>query len=124
MNGDRRCRPEQQQGVICSSDGSGGYRALGTSGPVVVDDVSTAPSSDHTSWETTVLFAAQDRVAVRRAQTRAATLGGVVVVTTGDDVVAVLAPVDFRPRRATLLGLQKAEAWAVVNGFSRSKQGM
>ena len=70
---------------LCSTDGSGGYRALGNRGPVVVDEVSTAPSDDHTSWATTVRFAAASRAAVRRARDQAAGFGGVVVVTVGDD---------------------------------------
>jgi hypothetical protein len=107
-----------------SSDGSGGYRALGSSRTVVVDEVSTAQADDHTSWGWTARFATESRGAVRRERAEAAGLGGVVLMTVGDDVVAVLAPTDLSPRRATRLGLQKAEAWGVVNGFSRSEQGM
>ena len=73
-------------------------------------------------------FAAASRAAVRRARDEAAAFGGVVVVTVGDDVVAVLAPADLTPRRAARLGLQKAEAWAAVDAFAkaetRSEQGM
>ncbi len=124
MSGDRRCRPAAGSGLLCSSDGSGGYRALGNSGPVVVDEVSTTQSDDRTSWGWTARFAPESRDAVRRAREEATALGGVVVVTVGDDVAAVLAPADLTPRRAARLGLQKAEAWAAVNGFSRSEQGM
>jgi hypothetical protein len=103
-----------------SSDGSG-YRVLGHSGPVIVDEVSTAQSDDHTSWGWTARFGAESRDAVRRAQGEAAAVGGVVVVTVGDDVAAVLAPADLTPRRASRLGLQKAEAWAAVDGFAKAE---
>jgi hypothetical protein len=120
MTGDRRCRPGGTA-LLCSSDGSGGYHALGSSGPVVVDEVSTMQSEDHTSWETTVRFAAESRGAVRRARDLGAAVGGVVVVvvTIGGDVVAVLEPADVTPRSVTRLGLQKTEAWSIVDGFSR-----
>lgn len=124
MSGDRRCRSSAGSGLLCSSDGSGGYRALGNSGPVIVDEVATTQSDDRTSWGWTARFAAESRGAVRRARDGAAAMGGVVVVTVGADVVAVLAPADLTPRRAARFGLQKAEAWAAVNGFSRSEQGM
>lgn len=124
MTGDRRCRPAAGSGRLCSSDGSAGYQALGDAAKVVVDEVRTAPSDDHTSWETTVRFAADSRAAVRRAKRDAAALGGVVVVTLGETVLVVLVPNELSPRRATLLGLEKAEAWAAVAGFSRSEQGM
>jgi len=128
MDGDRRCRPGQSAQLLCSSDGSGGFRALGTSGPVVVDEVSTAPSDDHTSWETTVRFAAGSRAAVRRARDSAVGFGGVVVVTGAAGVVAIIEPSDLTAQRVALLGLEKAEAWSVVDAFAkaqtRSKQGM
>lgn len=128
MDGDRRCRPGQSAQLLCSSDGSGGFRALGTSGPVVVDEVSTAPSDDHTSWGTTVRFAAGSRAAVRRARDAAAGFGGVVVVTGSSGVVAIIEPADLTAARVALLGLEKAEAWSVVDAFAkaetRSKQGM
>jgi len=122
--GDRRCRPAAGSGLLCSPDGSGGYRALGNSGPVVVAEVSTTQSDDRTSWGWMARFAPESRDAVRRARGEAAALGGVVVVTVGGDVAAVLAPPDLTARRAARLGLQKAEAWAAVGGFSRSEQGM
>lgn len=128
MTGDRRCRPEQGRGLLCSSDGSGGYRALGTSGPVVIDEVGTTQAEDRTSWGWTARFAADSRAAVRRTQTRAEAVGGVVAVTVDGDVVAVIEPADLTPARAALLGLEKAEAWSVVDAFAkaetRSKQGM
>ena len=121
MDGDRRCRPAQDKQLLCSSDGSGGFRAMGTSGPVVVDEVSTAQSADHTSWGTTVRFAAESRGAVRRARDQAAAFGGVVVVTGPVGVVAIIEPADLTGRRAALLGLEKAEAWSVVDAFARAE---
>ncbi|WP_028643629.1 hypothetical protein [Nocardioides sp. URHA0020] len=107
---------------------SGAYRFVGDSGPVVVARVTTAPSADHTSWGTTVVFAAGSADAVRRARDQAAGFGGVVVVTVGDDVVASIPPADLTPRRAVRFGLEKSEAWAVVDAYrdaqTRSKQGM
>lgn len=121
MDGDRRCRPGQDKQLLCSSDGSGGFRAMGTSGPVVVDEVSTAQSDDHTSWGTTVRFAAGSRGAVRRARDLAAAFGGVIVVTGSVGVVAIIEPPDLTGRRAALLGLEKAEAWSVVDAFERAE---
>jgi hypothetical protein len=118
------CRADPVSGLLCSADGSTGYRVIETSRPVVVDDVSTAPAADRTSWGTTIRFADRSRGDVRRSQREAAGVGGVVVVTVDDDVVTVISPADLGPRRASLLGLEKTEAWSLVNAFSRSKQGM
>ena len=115
--GDRRCRPDPEAGQFCSADGSGGYRALGSSGPVVVTTVGTAPSTDHTSWQTTVQFAGGSRDAVRRTRQQAAGFGGVVVVTVDDLVVMVAAPTEVHPRRIARLGLEKSEAWSLVDAF-------
>lgn len=119
MTGDRRCRPDPAASRLCSPDGSGGYRVLGTARPAVIADVSTAPASDHLSWGTTMRFGAASRPDVRRARDQAAGFGGVVVVTVADSVVAVVPPSSLTPRRAILLGLQKTEAWAAVRAFSR-----
>ena len=62
-------------------------------------------------------FAPTRAARVRRAQEQAAGLGGVVVVTVGDDVVTTIAPADLTPRRAARLGLEKTEAWTVVDAF-------
>jgi hypothetical protein len=118
---DDECRADPGNGRLCSADWSTGYRVIETSRPVVVDDVSTAPAADRTSWSTTIRFAESSRGDVRRSQEQAAGLGGVVVVTVGDDVVTAILPGDLSPRRAALLGLEKAEAWSVVDAFSRSK---
>lgn len=115
--GDRRCRPDPEAGQLCSTDGSGGYRALGASGPLVVDEVATAPSAEHTSWQTTVRFAGSSRDVVRRVREQAAGIGGVVVVTVGDAVVMVATPPELHPGRIVRLGLQKAEAWSLVDAF-------
>jgi hypothetical protein len=117
VTGDRRCRPDPDAGQFCSPDGSGGYRALGTSGPVVIDDVGTTQSADHTSWRTTVRFASDARDAVRRVRDQAAGFGGVVVVTVGSTVVMVAAPTELTPGRIARLGLRKAEAWSLVSAF-------
>jgi hypothetical protein len=103
-----------------SSHGAG-YRVLGESRSAVVDEVSAAQSDDHTSWGWTARFAAESRGAVRRAKDEAAALGGVVLVIVGDNVAAILAPTDLTPRRATRLGLQKAEAWGVIDGFVKAE---
>jgi hypothetical protein len=100
------------------------YRPLGTGQPAVVDEVSTEPSAGHTAWGTTVRFATDSRDVVRRAREQAASLGGLVLVSVGDTVVMVATPPEISPRRITRLGLEKAEAWTLVEGFSRSKQGM
>jgi hypothetical protein len=115
--GDRRCRPDPEAGQLCSTDGSGGYRALGTSGPLVVAEVGTEPSADHTSWRTTVRFAGGSRDAVRRVRQQTAGIGGVVVVTIGSSVVMVATPAELHPRGVVRLGLQKAEAWSLVDAF-------
>jgi hypothetical protein len=122
--GDRRCRPDPAAGRYCAPDGTGGYRALGTARPVEIASVSTAPAADHTSWGTTVRFSVDSRGAVRRARDQAAGFGGVVLVTVGDAIVTVVAPRELTARRAALLGLEKTEAWAAVNAYIRSKQGM
>ncbi|KQW47447.1 hypothetical protein ASC77_13375 [Nocardioides sp. Root1257] len=114
---DRRCRPDPAAGQLCSSDGSGGYRVLGTSGPLVVAEVGTAPSADHTSWRTTVRFAPGSRDAVRRVREQTAGIGGVVVVTVGDAIVMVATPPELHPGRILRLGLGKAEAWSLVDAF-------
>ncbi len=100
------------------------YRPLGTLRSATVEQVVTAPSADHTSWGTTVRLSADSRDVVRRVREQAAGLGGVVLVTVDDDVVMVAAPPEISPRRIARLGLEKAEAWALVEAFSRSKQGM
>jgi hypothetical protein len=115
------CRADPDDGRLCSPDGSTGYRVIATSPPVVVDEVSTAPAEDRTSWSTTIRFADGSRAVVRRSRAQAAGVGGVVVVSVGDDVATVVPPADLTPRRAALLGLGKAEAWSVVDAFSRSK---
>jgi hypothetical protein len=128
LSGDRRCRPDLGAGQLCSPDGSGGYRVLGATRPVTVRSVTTTASEDRTSWGTTIRFAVASRAGVRAASEQAAGLGGVVLVTSGASVLQVLEPLDLTPRRAALLGLEKSEAWAVVDTFekaqTRSKQGM
>ncbi|GAA4703943.1 hypothetical protein [Nocardioides conyzicola] len=121
MSGDRPCRSSTDTGVLCSSDGSGGYQSLGKIGPVVITEVSTAPSDDHTSWGTTIRFAPASRDAVRRAQEQAAGFGGVVVVTGSSGVVAVIGPPDLTARRAAVLGLEKSEAWSLVDAFEKAE---
>lgn len=78
---------------------------------MVIDEVSTTQSEDRTSWGWIARFAADSRAVVRRTQVEPEAVGGVVTA-----------------RRAALLGLEKAEAWAAVGGFAkaetRSKQGM
>ena len=76
MTGDEECLADPEAGRLCSADGATGYRVLGSAVPVMVDEVSTAPTSDHTSWGTTVRFAAESRADVRRAREQAAGLGG------------------------------------------------
>lgn len=119
--GDRRCRRDLSAHELCSSDGSGGYKVLGPAGHAVVDRVTTAPSTDHTSWGTRAVFAAGSRDDVRRAGARAAAFGGVVVVTVGSSVVTIVPPPDLKHGEARFLGLQKAEAWAIVDAFKRAQ---
>jgi hypothetical protein len=121
VNGDRRCRPDLAGGQLCSPDGQGGYRVLGTTRPVEISAVSTAPSRDRTSWGTTVRFAADSRDDVRRADDQAVGFGGVVLVTVGADVLAVVVPPELEPRRAAFLGLEKAQAWALVDTFAKAQ---
>jgi hypothetical protein len=118
LTGRGDCHPEA--GRLCSTDDTA-YRVLGAVRPAFVDEVVTEPSPDRTSWGTTVRFADESADAVRRARAEAAGFGGVVLVTGGEGLISVVNPRDLTPRRATFLGLEKAEAWAIVTAFSRSK---
>ena len=113
------CRPEPEQS-LCLRDGSG-YRALGRAREATIAEVTTAPSADHTSWSTTIRFAAASRGAVRDARRTAVGFGGVVLVTRDQHVLAVVPPPAIGPRTARFLGLRKAEAWLLVDGFFPSK---
>ncbi|MFC6041826.1 hypothetical protein [Nocardioides hankookensis] len=93
------------------------YRPLGAPRAAVVDEVGTAPSADHTSWQTTVRFTTGSRVVMRQVREEAAGLGGVVLVTVGDTVVMVATPPEISPGRIVRLGLEKAEAWSLVDAF-------
>jgi hypothetical protein len=125
---DGSCRPDPDSGRLCSPEGDRSYRVLGDARPVRVDEVRTVPASDRTSWATTVRFVTDSRDAVRRARTEAVGLGGVVLIASGTDVLAVAPPTDLGAGRASFLGLRKAEAWDLVDTFTdaqnRSKQGM
>lgn len=123
MTGERRCRTNLELGRLCSPDQSGGYRALGEAGRATIAAAVTAPSADHTSWGTSLRFTSASAVAVRRARATAAGFGGVVLVTRGAQVLAVVPPADLTPRRAAFLGLPKAEAWALVDTFARAQTG-
>ncbi|GAA1158640.1 hypothetical protein [Nocardioides aquiterrae] len=103
--------------------GDQGYRALGAEQQGIVGAASTAPDAEHTGWDVVVRF--EPGPAVRRAAADAAGMGGVVlIVDPADRVLAAVPPLDLGAAKAHFLGLEKAEAWALVDGFSRSKQGM
>jgi hypothetical protein len=108
-------------GLYCL--GERGYRALGDEQTAVVAGVTTAPNDRHTGWDTVVRF--ERGGVVRAAGERAAGMGGVVLlVDASDRVLGAVPPADVNGSRAEFLGLEKAEAWALVIAFSRSKQGM
>jgi hypothetical protein len=117
--GGESCTPGY--GLYCL--GERGYRALGEGRAATIASVRTAPNDDHTAWDTVVRF--ETPASVGRASERAAGMGGVVLVLAGRDrAVAAVPPSEIGPARARFLGLEKAEAWALVDAFSRSKQGM
>ena len=119
MVGGASCNPGQ--GSYCLGDQ--GYRALGDEREAVVAEVSTRPNEGHTAWDTVVRF--RSVRAPRLATEQAAGMGGVVLVVAADDrVLAAVPPLDLAAGKAQFLGLEKAEAWALVEAFSRSKQGM
>lgn len=108
-------------GLYCL--GEEGYHALGEDRAATVAEVRTAPNDDHTAWDTEVRFAG--RRAVQLAAEQAAGMGGVVLIVGADDTaLAAVPPLDLAAGKAQFLGLEKAEAWALVGAFSRSKQGM
>ena len=118
--GTATCTPAA--GVYCLGDE--GYRALGDHVAATAQEVVTRPSRDHGSWRTVVRFTSRSGHAVRSVAGIARDLGGAVVVLRGRVPVAVVAPPDVRVHdgAATLrfLGLQKAEAWALVDAFGTS----
>jgi hypothetical protein len=119
LAGSDACTPGS--GLYCL--GEQGYRALGHPQRATVGSVSTAPNAEHTGWDTVVRFASARPV--RRAAVDAAGMGGVVLVLDpAGRVLGAVPPPDLGARKAQFLGLEKAEAWAVVDAFSRSKQGM
>ena len=117
--GSESCTPGY--GLYCL--GEQGYHALGDERRAIVARASTAPNAEHTAWDTVVRFASSRPV--RRAAADAAGMGGVVLVldATGR-VLGAVPPPDVGASEAHFLGLEKAEAWALVEAFSRSKQGM
>ena len=119
MLGGESCTPGY--GLYCL--GEQGYRALGEPRAAVVAAVATAPNDGHTAWDTVVRFAAARPP--RLATEQAAGMGGVVLIVAPDDrVLGAVPPPDVEAGKARFLGLEKAEAWALVAAFSRSKQGM
>jgi hypothetical protein len=118
--GTATCRPAAQ--VYCVDDE--GYRALGDHAAATVREVVARPSRDHGSWRTVVRFAPGSGPAVRSTTGTARALGGAVVVLRGRVPVAVVAPPDVRlaggEPTVRFLGLQKAEAWALVDAFGPS----
>jgi hypothetical protein len=117
--GGESCTPGY--GLYCL--GERGYRALGDERRATVTAASTAPNAEHTGWDTVVRFASGR--AVHRAADDAAGMGGVVlIVDPADRVLGAVPPPDTGASEARFLGLEKAEAWALVEAFSRSKQGM
>ncbi|MEP9362809.1 hypothetical protein ABLE68_07580 [Nocardioides sp. CN2-186] len=116
---DGRCTPDDDHG--CSPDGTESFRMLGERASATVVEALTAPSTDHTSWTTTVRFDGSTQRAVEAARDSAAGLGGVVLVMArnADDqqVLAVANPQEIQGKRADFLGLEKAEAWAIVDAF-------
>lgn len=117
---DGRCTPDDDHG--CSPDGSASFRMLGKRQDATVVEVRTAPSSDHTSWSTTVRLAPGSEQQLADARDQAAGFGGVVLVMVGDaedtTVLTVANPQEIQGKRLDFLGLEKAEAWAVVDAFA------
>lgn len=114
------CRPAPGQGKICAPDGSATYRALGTPRPATVVAVRTAPSEDHTAWDTVVRIDPDDRPVVRAAGEQAAGFGGVVLLLAAGRpgrAVEVLEPPSLTSGNVQVFGLEKPEAWAFVETF-------
>lgn len=129
--GEGSCAPAPRQGIVCTADGSSGYRVLGQARPVSIDRVRTTSTADHTAWRTEVRLDRADREDAGAARDQAAAFGGVVLVLTPQapgTVVEVLTPDQIRGSSVRFLGLEKTEAWAVVDAFAeaqtRSAQGM
>ena len=116
---DGRCTPDDDHG--CSPDGSESFRMLGEHRDATVVEAVTAPSSDHTSWTTTVRFDPASRQALTQAHDQAQGFGGVVLVMSGGPedakVLVVANPQETKGKRLDFLGLRKAEAWAIVDAF-------
>ncbi|MBZ5739402.1 hypothetical protein [Nocardioides mangrovi] len=125
---DGDCSQIRDMVALCSADDQDAFRPLGTAQAVTADEVTTAPAEGHTAWTTTVRFARNDRAAVRSARDTAAGFGGVVVAVVHGHLLATFAPLDIDPGTAHVLGLERAEAWSIVDAFidaqNGSKQGM
>ncbi len=115
-----RCTPDDDHG--CSPDGSESFRMLGERHKTTVVEALTTPSADHTSWTTTVRFSPGSGPQLTAAQDQAAGIGGVVLVMSGDrddrQVLAIAKPQEMQGKRLNFLGLEKAEAWAIVDAFA------
>ena len=111
------CTPDPAEHRACSADGAKAYRTLGDPSDATVAEVSTAPSDDHLSWTAEIRFDPASRTAVTAARDAAAGLGGLVLVTVGDDVLIAVRPDAIRPAAARFFGLEKPEAWAIPEGF-------
>ena len=115
---DSACQPAPDRNVFCSVGDGEAFRALGEARLTAVVEVRTAPSEDHTAWDTVVRFDPDDRQAVRGAAEQARGLGGVVLLMAANRVVRAIDPPDLGAQRARLLGLEKPEAWAFVESFN------
>jgi len=117
---DGRCTPDDDHG--CSPDGTESFRMLGERQPATVVEALTAPSADHTSWTTTVRLDPGSETQLKGLRQQAAGFGGVVLVMAGDpedrQVLAVAKPQEIQGKRLDFLGLEKAEAWAIVDAFA------
>ena len=106
--------------LVCSVDGSHSWAPVEQATAATVSDVRTRLAQRHTSWTTVVAFAAGDAGSLARQSRRATAVGGVVLVVGADGrVLAALPPSTIHGDHATLRELDKAAAWAVVEGFSR-----
>ena len=77
------CEPNPEQHILCSPGGTRTFKALGDGLPVTIAEVGTAPSTDHTSWTTTVRFDQGSGPAVKQVARQTGGLGGLVLVVDG-----------------------------------------